>query len=160
MDAEQLHFPDFTAPDFRQPELERVDLAKPGFTLPDAERPEQVRALQLSLWPEDLDALSTERPDPDSPDLTAPDRPAALTLADPRVHVMPEPEYTPEVVMRERPGELDPAALEMMLGSAGREELPPGITYPQLYTAQDEMSRRKRHLGMLELGLEQSERDG
>ena len=159
MDAEQLHFPDFTVPDFRQPALERADLAKPGFTLPDPERPEQVRVLQLSLWPEGLNILDTEHPDPASPDLTGPDQPATLTRADPRVHIMPEPVYAPEVVMRERPGELDPAALEVMLGSADREELPPGIAYPQLYTAQDEMSRRKRHLGMLELGLEQSERD-
>lgn len=158
MDAEQLHFPDFTAPDFTQPELERVDLAMPGFTLPDPERPEQVKAFQLSLWPDDLDALSTERPDPASPDLTAPDRSAALTLADPRVHAMPQPEYAPEVMMRGRPGELDPAALETMLGSADNEELPPGITYPQLYTSEDEMSSRKRHLGMLELGLEGDER--
>lgn len=159
MDAEQLHFPDFTAPDFTQPELEKVDLATPGFTLPDPELPEQAKALQLSLWPEDMDMLSTERPDPASPDLTAPDLPAGLTLADPRVHAMPRPEYAPEVVMRERPGELDPAAHETMLDSSDNKELPPGITYPQLYTSEDEMSSRKRHLGMLELGLERTERN-
>lgn len=159
MDAEQSHFPDFTAPDFTQPELERVDLATPGFTQPNPERPEQVRALQLSLWPEGLDTLSTEHPDPASPDLIEPDLPIGLTLVDTRVHAMPEPEYAPEVVMQQRPGELDPAALEVMLGNADREELPSGIAYPRLYTAEDEMSTRKRHLGMLELGLEQSERD-
>lgn len=159
MDAEQLHFPDFTAPDFGQPELERVDLATPGFTLPDPERPEQLKALQLSFWPENLDALDTEHPDPASPDLTEPELPAGLALADPRVHAMPQPEYAPQVVMRERPGELDPAALETVLGGADNKELPPGITYPQLYSSEDEISSRKRHLGMLELGLEQAERD-
>jgi len=159
MDTGQLHFPDFTMPDFTQPALERADPATPGFTLPDPERSEHARALQWPFWPEDLDKPGPERPDPASPDLIAPHLPAGLTLADSRTHIMPEPEYAPEVVMKQRPGELDPAALEVMLGSADHEELPPGIAYPQLYTTEDEMSTRKRHLGMLELGLEQAERD-
>jgi hypothetical protein len=70
---------------------------------------------------------------------------------------MPEPEYAPDVVMQQRPGELGPDAAHMLLNSPDVEDLPAHITYPQLYTSQDEMSKRKRHLGMLELGMEKTE---
>lgn len=157
MDAEQLHFPDFTAPDFAQPPLQRVDLTMPGFTMPDPERPEQVRAIQLSLWPDELDRPDNEQPDPASPDLMEPEIPAGLTLPDAQTHMLPEPDNAPDVVMQQRPGEMGPAAAAMLLASPDMEDLPARITYPQIYTSDDEMSRRKRHLGMLELGLEETE---
>jgi hypothetical protein len=156
---EPLHLPDFIMPDFTQPRLEQVDLSMPNFTLPDPERSGLADFSQMPPWPEDLDRLATDRVDAASPDLLEPDKPTFLTQPDTQVHMLPQPVYEPEVVMQERLGELDPAAREIVLGSLDREELPEHITYPQLYTTQDEMSRRKRHLGMLELGLEQIERD-
>ncbi len=158
MDAEQLHFPDFAVPDFAQPALERADPAGPGFALPNPQRPEPAVARQLGLWPDDLDRPDPELPAVDSPDLRAPEVPHDLTLLAPGEHALPGPEYAPDVVMRERPGEMAPAAPEELLGSPDLKDLPAGLSYPQLYTSQDEMSTRKRHLGMLELGLERAER--
>lgn len=159
MEQEQLHFPDFTAPDFTQPALEWTDLAQPNFVLLDPTLSDLQRARQLPLWPDTLDRLAGERPDPVSPDLLAPDRPAALSYPAGEGHALPEPENAPEVVMQQRPGELDPAALTMLPGSPDDAALPPGLVYPQLYTNDDEMSRRKRHFALLELGLEHETRD-
>lgn len=159
MDAEQLHFPDFDAPDLTQPTLQRVDLAQPGFSMPDPQRPDSLRVEQLPLWPDDLARPDEARPDPALPDLTEPDVPATLKQPDEREHVMPEPEYAPDVVMQQRPGEMDPDVAYVLLNSPDVEDLPAHITYTQLYTSQDEMSKRKRHLGMLELGLEKTEGD-
>lgn len=147
------HTPDFTAPDFTQPELQPV---QPGFARPDPLKPELV---QLSLWPDDLEQLNARQPDPLDPDLTEPDVPTDLSRPDASAHLMPEPRYQPEVVMGERPGELDPHALQTLLDSPDWQGLPPDLAYPRIYTDQDEMSRRKRHLGMLDLGLQRSERD-
>lgn len=158
MDAEQLHFPDFGVPDFALPVLERADPAMPGFTLPNPTRPEPAVARQLSLWPGGLDRPDAGLPTVDSPDLSKPEMPPDLTRPAPNKHALPRPEFAPDVVMRERPGEMDPAAAEMLLDSPDQQDLPAGLSYPQLYTSQDEMSTRKRHLGMLELGLERSER--
>lgn len=158
MDAEQLHFPDFAVPDFAQPALERVDPAGPGFALPNPQRPEPAVARQLGLWPDELGRPNPDPPAVDSPDLRAPEVPHDLTRPAPGEHALPGPEYAPDVVMRERPGEMAPAATEVLLDSPDRRELPAGLSYPQLYTSQDEMSTRKRHLGMLELGLERAER--
>lgn len=158
MNAEQLHFPDSGVPDFAQPALERANLETAGFTLPNAERPEPAVARQLSLWPGELDRPDPDLPDVDSPDLREPQMPPDLTRPASDGHLLPRPEYTPEVVMRERPGEMGPAAAEVLLDGPDRRGLPAGLSYPQLYTSQDELSTRKRHLGMLELGLERSER--
>jgi hypothetical protein len=156
MDAEQLHFPDFAVPDFAQPTLERADPTGPGFALPNPQRPEPAVARQVGPWPADLDRPDPDLPSVDSPDLYAPEVPPALTLPAPGEHALPRPEYAPDVVMRERPGEMAPAAAEVLLGSPDLKDLPAGLSYPQLYTSQDEMSTRKRHLGMLELGLERA----
>ena len=151
---EALHPPDFASPDFTQPELQTM---RPGFVLPDPLKPEMV--IQLPLWPDELEQLSVNQPDPLNPDLTEPEIPANLSRPDAGAHSMPEPLYQPDTVMSERPGEMDPHALQTLLDGADQEELPTGLAYPQLYTDQDGMSRRKRHLGMLDLGLEQTERD-
>ncbi len=159
MDAEQLHFPDFDMPDFAQPALKQTNLAQPGFTLPNPARPEPAVARQLGLWPDELDRPNPALPAVDSPDLHAPEVSPDLTQLALDEHMMPKPEYAPDVVMRERPGEMDQAAAEIRLGSSDLRALPEGLSYPQLYASQDEMSTRKRHLGMLELGLERAERN-
>lgn len=153
---EAWHAPDFTAPDFTQPALQQTDFTTPGFTLPDPAQPSMV--IPSALWPADLEQGTPGQPDPASPDLTMPDVPGDLDLPASNTHVLPAPNYEPEVVMGQRPGTLDPAALEMLHDSPDDTELPPDLSYPQLYITQNEMSRRRRHLGMLELGLERVER--
>lgn len=153
---EAWHAPDFTAPDFTQPALQQTDFTTPSFTLPDPAQP--TLGVQLSLWPDDVDWFATNQPDPASPDRTAPDVPADLHLPASNAHALPAPNYEPEVVMGQRPGTLDPAALETLRDSSDDTDLPPDLSYSRLYITQNEMSTRKRHLGMLELGLEQAER--
>lgn len=151
---EIFHAPDFIIPDFTQPALQRVDMTTPGFTLPDPTQP--AITIPLSLWPDDVEQFATNQPDPTVPDLTNPD--ADVDMPNNSMHVLPTPSYEPEVTMEQRPGTLDPTAWETLRDSADETELPPDINYPQLYTRQDDMSTRKRHLGMLELGLEQTKK--
>lgn len=159
MEHEALHFPDFTAPDFTQPTLEQVDLAQPGFVLLDPALSDVPSSQQLPLWPEDVSRPATAEPDPALPDLLEPDRPDALSYPAEDAHMLPEPANAPEVVMQQRPGELDPAALALTLAGPDETTLPAGLTYPQLYANDDAMTRRKRHFALLALGLEQNARD-
>lgn len=159
MEQDALHFPDFTAPDFAQPALEKVDLAQPDFVLLDPTLSALASLHQLPVWPEDMERPASAEPDPVLPDLLETDRPDTLSYPTEDAHLLAEPENAPEVVMRQRPGELDPAALALTLASPDEAELPPDLTYPQLYTDDDEMTRRKRHFALLALGLEQSARD-
>ncbi|HEU5376691.1 MAG TPA: hypothetical protein VFV38_14745 [Ktedonobacteraceae bacterium] len=151
---EQPHLPDFATPDFTQPALEQADLATPGFRLPDPATPDPPDVIQLSLWPANLDRSAPEQPDPLLPDLAQAASSARLLVPDSEAHLVPEPRYEPEVVMAQRPGELDPSALVMLRDSPDRAQQPTGLAAPDLFTSQDGMSRRNRHLGMLELGLE------
>lgn len=156
---EQPHFPDFAAPAFTQPALEQADLATPGFRLPDPARPDPPDVIQLALWPANLDRSAPEQLDPLLPDLEQAASSARLLVPDSEAHLMPEPRYEPEVIMAQRPGELDLSALVTLRDSPDRVELPTGITSSDLFTSQDGMNRRNRHLGMLELGLERAEGD-
>lgn len=159
MEHESLHFPDFTAPDFAQPALEKVDLTQPGFVLLDPALSELLVLHQLPLWPEDINRPVSAEPDPALPDLLEPERPEALSYPAEDARVLAEPENEPEVVMQQRPGELDPAAQALTLASPDAAGLPPDLTYPQLYTDDDEMTRRKRHFALLAPGLEQNASD-
>lgn len=138
----------------RTPDTQPVQLHLPDFVAPDPTKP-----IQLPLWPEGMVRMADARPDPASPDLLAAEEPDTLSYPSANARMMPEPEYAPEVVMRQRPGELDRAALSVALGSPDDAELPSGLAYPQLYTDDDEMTRRKRHFALLELGLEQDAKD-
>ncbi|HEX7735232.1 MAG TPA: hypothetical protein VF458_10215 [Ktedonobacteraceae bacterium] len=152
---QELHLPDFTVPDFAQPPLERVDLAQPGFVVPDP----AAHPWPSLPMPEDLDRPATGQPDPALPDLLEPDRPRLLDYPPENERVLAEPRYEPDVAMQQRPGEPDPAALDLALGSPDEESLPRGLAYPQLYTNDDEMTRRKRRFAMRELGMEREARD-
>ena len=65
----------------------------------------------------------------------------------------------PAVTMRDRPGELGSSALSLVRDSPDYSKLPRGLTYPKLHTLQQDMTTRDRHLGMLELGLFNAEKD-
>ena len=101
-----------------------------------------------------------ERPDPALPDLLHPDIPDLFELPPAQAHVMPRPTYEPETVMRERPGELAAELPGLLADDPDMRGLPRGIEYPELYTTQQGMTTRERHLGALELGLEKMEKDG
>lgn len=152
MDAEQPSLPDFIIPDFAQPELEQASLTTPGFVLPDPAQPEPLIATRLGKL---LTSTDTTSPDPALPDLLNPDLPSTLDYPANETHMLPQPSYAPEVTMHQRPGEMAPTALEMLMSSPDEASLPPGSGYPRLYITQDHLSRRARHFGMLELGLEQ-----
>lgn len=158
MNYEQLHFPDFSTPDFTQPTLEQTDLAQPDFVLSDPALSQLQTAHQLPFWPEEMERQPEGRPDPALPDLLAPLRAKALSYPSEEVHALPTPENAPEVTMQERPGELDPTALKLILASPDNAELPPGLMYPQLYT-DDELTRRMRRFALLELSLQDNARN-
>ena len=159
MEQEALHLPDFVVPDFSQPTLEHVDLAQPGFVLPDPAISELQRAGHVPLWPMDMSRPATNLPDPALPDLLEPDHPDVLSYPPMGARMLPEPENEPQVVMQQRPGELDPVAQTLLLAEPDEAALPAHLTYPQLYTNDDEMTWRKRHFALLKLGLEQSASD-
>jgi len=155
-----LNRPDSTTSDFSIPDLERVDLSTPGFSVPDVGMPDPALPdLTMLDMPDDLDGLNVNRPDPNLPDLTAPLIPGDMTMPDSEEHGASRPEYSPEVTMEERPGELADEALMQVRDSPDYEELPAELIYPKLYTLQQDMSTRDRHLGMLELGLLAQEKD-
>lgn len=155
-----LNQPDSTTSDFSIPELARVDLSTPGFSMPDVSMPDPALPdLTMSDIPADLDRLNVNRPDPYLLDLTLPVIPSEVTMPDSNEHAEFRPQYMPEVTMEDRPGELASSAFPLVRDSQDYQELPDGLTYPQLYTSQQDMRTRDRHLGMLELGLLAQEKD-
>jgi hypothetical protein len=159
MEQDAFHLPDAERHDFSQPVLTSTDLSQPDFVLPDPAVSDLQRAGERLLWPEDLSRPEVNRPDPASPDLLQVDRPGLLSYPVTNAPMLPEPENAPEVVMSQRPAELDPAARSMVLTGPDEATLPPHLAYPQLYTNDHEMSWRKRHFAMLASGLEQSAGD-
>ncbi len=170
-DLNDLNPPDFIAPDFTVPDLSMTDLSMPGYSMPDAVRPDPfLPDLTRPLIPENLARLAADEPDPASADLTMPDIPraldtipAGLVLPDENSHDAPgayPPTMPPrsEVMMDERPGELADPALANLLDSPDMQQLPPDLTPETLYTHARDMTSRLRHLGRLELGLEDEER--
>ncbi len=150
MQQGQLPFPDFTLPDSTLSPLPEVDLARPDFLLPDPARSE---LSQLPLWPDNMDQVAPLEPDPALPDLLEPEQPDTLIYPAGDAHALVKPENAPEVVMQQRPGELDPAAASMVLHSPDEETLPTDLSYAQLYTNDEQMTWRKRHFALLEPGL-------
>lgn len=160
-DARNLYLPDSGCSDFSVPELEQVDLSRPGFVLPDVERPDPALPDLLELdMPDNVYRPPVDRPDPELQGVTMPELPDLFARPSVDAHIMPQPGCEPEVVMQERPGELAAALPELLADDPDMRRLPPGIEYPELYTTQRDMTRRQRHLGMLELGLEKMEKDG
>jgi len=155
-----LNRPDSTTSDFSIPNLEQVDLSTPGFRVPDVTMPDPALPdLTKPDMPADLDGLNMNRPDPNLPDLTMPDIPGDMTMPDSEEHGASRPEYMPEVTIEERPGELADEVLALVRDSPDYEDLPSRMIYPKLYTSQQDMTTRDRHLGMLELGLLDQEKD-
>lgn len=148
---------DSTRPDFSLPPLQRVDLTLPGLSLPDPTRPDPfLPDLTDADMPSDMERPDTVLPDPRSPDLFSPDVPQVLAQPDQRQSML-RAAYGPVEVhapVSEEPGSMDPSASSLVANSADARQLPPSLHYEQVYTSQDEMSRRNRHLAPLLSGLE------
>ncbi len=148
---------DSTRPDFSLPPLQRVDLTIPGLSLPDPTRPDPfLPDLITPDVPPDLDRPDETLPDPRSPDLLFPGNPEVLVQPDQQQSML-RALYGPVEVhaqVSEEPGGLDPSAPSLVAHSADARQLPSSLHYEQVYTSQDEMSRRSRHLAPLLSGLE------
>lgn len=100
--------------------------------------------------------------DPIAPDLMLYDRPDNLALlpplmVDPNLPDLKYPTLDQDVLMPDRPGELNPAAMNIMHGYSDDKQVP-ADDYESLWMTQTgNNSRRQRHLGMLDLGLEREE---
>lgn len=144
-----LHSPTFSAPNVRQPALEKGNMSVSGFVEmnPDVS--------PYGPWPL-LSAATSEQANPALPE---PERPDTLMYPAENMHALAGPVYEPEMMAWQRPGELDSAAQALVLNSPDEASLPPQLTYAQLYTRDDEMTWRKRHFAMLEPGLTESARN-
>ena len=159
----EINQPTFTTPDTRMPPLAPYDLSGTG-----------------------IDVQPAFAPDPTLPDLTAYDHPYGLAINPPLVQttdplipseppntlttfpkemlsspLLPDlqhPDLTPQVQMQERPGDLDPSALETMHASATYQQLD-HKTYPEVFLDQSGINTtRSRHMDLLMRGLDTEER--
>lgn len=150
-----LHLPDFASPDFTQPALEAINPGLASFVVPDPDRsPYEAWSLPSDM----IEHPAAGRPDPALPDLLALARPDSLNYPAEDESVMAQPKYAPEVVMQQRPGELDPPARTLILDGSGATVLPGESSYAPFSPASDGMTRRKRHFTLLAAGLERAVR--
>lgn len=147
---------DSTRPDFSLPPLEQVDLTIPGLSLPDPAQPDPfLPDLTAPDLPADLDRPDVTRPDPPSADLLLPLIPALLAQREAERSALVA--YGPTEVQAQvvaEPANMDEEAPSLAANSADARQLPPALRYEQLYTTQDEMSRRARHLAPLLAALD------
>ncbi len=148
---------DSTRPDFSLPPLEKVDLSMPGLTLLNPQQPDPyLPDLTAPQMPDDLDRPDVLLPDPRSPDLLQPVIPGTLSLTDAQATEYPEltGPVDAQIPLAEEPATLASSALSLARSSADALNLPPHLRYDQVYTAQDEMTHRARHLTPLLLALD------
>lgn len=141
-----------TRSDFSLPPLQQADLAIPGLSRPDPTRPDPfLPDLTAPTMPADLDRPDVTLPDPRSADLLSPLIPHLLAQPDatrPALHAAYGPvEVQPQVGAE--PANMDAQAAALAAHSADALSLPPSLRYEQVYTTQDEMTRRARHLAPL-----------
>ncbi|HLI05207.1 MAG TPA: hypothetical protein VKV40_01410 [Ktedonobacteraceae bacterium] len=148
---------DSTRPDFSLPPLQKADLTLPSLDLPDPTRPDPfLPDLTDPDIPDNLDRSDGTLPDPRSPDLLYPNVPHALAQPNQR-QSMVRALYGPVEVRPQtaaEPGSMSPSAPELAANSADARQLPPFLRYEQVYSTQDKMSRRSRHLAPLLSGFE------
>ncbi len=164
-----INNPTFITPNFGVPGNKSFDFQAPGIdALPPMTPDPQVGDLLQFDQPHGLDILAASfNPlaiDPMAPDLALYDRPDGLVMlpplmVDPALPDLQYPTTTQEVnsMLDDRPGELDDSALQIMHASPTYQQLP-ADTYEALWMSQlGNNSRRERHIGMLDLGLDREE---
>lgn len=146
-----------TRPDFSLPPLQQVDLTIPGLSLPDPTQPDPfLPDLTAPDMPAGLDHQDGTLPNPPSPDLLAPTIPALLVQPDEMRSAL-RAAYGPVEVQAQigaEPASIDAEAASLAVNSADARQLPPSLRYEQVYTTQDGMTRRARHLAPLLSGLD------
>ncbi len=127
--------PEFSMPNLSVPNLTSADLSLPDFDMPDVTLPDPAVAdlLQADI-PATLDVQSNY---------------GSIAISSTTVQDI----ALPDASSSQRPGELDTAALALVLSSPDNAHLPPSFSYNALETT-DGLSRRDRHMGMLLSGLE------
>ncbi|MBV9228013.1 MAG: hypothetical protein JOZ18_01780 [Chloroflexi bacterium] len=158
--------PDFGVPDFSQPDLKPYDLTGPGIDYspeyaPDPMLPDLTdysQPIGLDIQRNDLLAV-----DPPLSDLLRYDVPDGITIshdpldADPLVPDLQNPQLTQDVHMSQRPGDLDPSALQQMHMQPTYQQLD-NVPYNQVFMDQSGMNTaRRRHYDLLMRGLDAQE---
>ncbi len=168
----QVNTPDFGEPDFSRPELQPYDLTEPGINYaygsefaPDPVLPD----LNEYRHPYGLDVHNQRpadlfTPDPLVGDLLDYDQPNGISVLrdpqdpDPLLPDLQQPQLIQDVHMAERPGDLDPSALEQMHQSPAYQEFGT-VSYNQVFMDQSGInSTQRRHYDLLMRGLDEEER--
>lgn len=167
----QINRPDFGEPDFSQPDLQPYDLTEPGIDYtPNAQYDTDPMLPDLSEYrhPYGLDIQNQTREDLFAPDPLVGERfdyeqPDGVTVSrdprepDPLFPDLHHPQLTPEVHTAERPGDLDPSALEQMHLNPAYQQLGTA-PYNEVFMDQSGMnSTRRRHYDLLMRGLDSVE---
>jgi hypothetical protein len=127
---------------------------------PDPDNPDLTaynHPMGLDFYPESYSNLFQPDPSLDG-DATNPDIPGGISvvdhpdLPDPQVPDLQSPQMTPDVVMQNRPGDMDPNALSILLGSQDFQNVV-GVPYDVSMMTQPGSSRRSRHMDLLMDGL-------
>ncbi len=163
----EINLPTFGLQNYNVPASHPFDLTAPGIDylppfapdphIPDLTSPEPTKGIYLIAATSNPMAI-----DPVAPDLNAYDRPAGLAMpgplmVDPLHPDLQNPTTDQEVMMPDRPADLHPGALSI-LHSDPSYKMHPDDSYECLWMAQaGNNSRRERHMGMLDLGLDREE---
>lgn len=100
------------------------------------------------------------KPDPQTGDLIDYEQPGGIHVLDhpidpdPQLPDLQDPQFSLDIQMQGRPGEMDPGALDEMKGPDYQEVK--GVSYDKSYMVQGGSSRRSRHLDLMMHGLDGS----
>lgn len=156
----EINHPTFTGPDMHIPPLAPYDLTGPAidlhtaFTSDPAPEPYD-HPYGLDMYPPQAQASDPFLVDPllddraDNMDVKR-----AMTEPDPLLPDLQHPDLTPQARMLQRPGDLDPSALQTMHMSATYQQLN-DKTYPAVFMDQGGTNNsRSRHMDLLMRGLD------
>jgi hypothetical protein len=169
MPAQTAIQPDYGCPDWQslnvalQPyDLDAgMNLNSGGEWAPDPSNPDLTdynKPMGLDFYPQSYANLWQPDPVLDA-DLLSPDIPGGIPvvdhpdLPDPLLPDLQNPQMTPDVVMQNRPGDMDPNALGILTSSPDFQNVS-GVSYDLSYMTQPGSSRRSRHMDLLMDGLD------
>jgi len=166
LSSPEINPPTFTRPDTHTPSLAPYDLFGPGIDLyAGFSSDPAIPDLDQYVHPYGLD-INPDNPLSADPSLAAQplyDRSESPAIGrdsmapDPSQPDLQHPDLTPQTHMLQRPGDLDPSALQTMHLSATYQQLD-DKTYPAVFMDQSGMNTsRSRHMDLLMRGLDTEE---